>query len=214
MLQYSTFVMNPIQVNCYLLWDNDTRDGAVIDCGAWNQTEQTHLQNFIETEGIRLTQSLQTHMHFDHVMGAGFIHRQYGLQPTCHPAEQDIYAAAPDMLRRWFRIDVGDRMPECKPILSPSSVITLGNTDIQVIHTPGHTPGGVCFYIPSQRLLFSGDTLFRQGMGRTDLPGGSYAQIIDSIRTRLLTLPPDTKVLPGHGPETTIAAESSNFSTP
>ena len=210
MLQYKSFVMNPVQVNCYLLWDTGTHAGAVIDCGAWNQAEQARLQSYIETEGIRLTQALQTHMHFDHTMGAGFIYRQYGLLPTCHPAEQDIYAASPDMVRRWFRIDAGN-MPESQPTLSSSAVITLGDTDIQVIHTPGHTPGGVCFYIPAQRLLFSGDTLFRQGIGRTDLPGGSYAQIVDSIRTRLLTLPPDTTVLPGHGPATTIAAESANL---
>ena len=210
MLRYKTFVMNPVQVNCYVLWDTETHDGVIIDCGAWNETEQTRLQEFIEGERINLRHALQTHMHFDHTMGAEFINRQYGLPPTCHPAEQEVYASSAEMVMRWFHMDITNRMPQCQPTLSPSSVITLSSTKIQVIHTPGHTPGGVCFHLPAQRILFSGDTLFRQGIGRTDLPGGSYSQIVNSIRTQLFTLPADTLVLPGHGPETTIAAETGN----
>ena len=210
MLRYKTFVMNPVQVNCYVLWDTETHDGVIIDCGAWNETEQKRLQEFIEGERINLRHALQTHMHFDHTMGAEFINRQYGLPPTCHPAEQEVYAASAEKVMRWFHMDITKRMPQCQPTLSPSSVITLSSTKIQVIHTPGHTPGGVCFHLPAQRILFSGDTLFRQGIGRTDLPGGSYSQIVNSIRTQLFTLPADTLVLPGHGPETTIAAETGN----
>ncbi|MBR0181838.1 MAG: MBL fold metallo-hydrolase [Bacteroidaceae bacterium] len=210
MLRYKTFVMNPVQVNCYVLWDTETHDGVIIDCGAWNETEQKRLQEFIEGERINLRHALQTHMHFDHTMGAEFINRQYGLPPTCHPAEQEVYASSAEMVMRWFHMDITNRMPQCQPTLSPSSVITLSSTKIQVIHTPGHTPGGVCFHLPAQRILFSGDTLFRQGIGRTDLPGGSYSQIVNSIRTQLFTLPADTLVLPGHGPETTIAAETGN----
>ena len=210
MLRYKTFVMNPVQVNCYVLWDTETHDGVIIDCGAWNETEQKRLQEFIEGEKINLRHALQTHMHFDHTMGAEFINRQYGLPPTCHPAEQEVYASSAEMVMRWFHMDITNRMPQCQPTLSPSSVITLSSTKIQVIHTPGHTPGGVCFHLPAQRILFSGDTLFRQGIGRTDLPGGSYSQIVNSIRTQLFTLPADTLVLPGHGPETTIAAETGN----
>lgn len=210
MLRYKTFVMNPVQVNCFVLWDTETHDGVIIDCGAWNETEQKRLQEFIEGERINLRHALQTHMHFDHTMGAEFINRQYGLPPTCHPAEQEVYASSAEMVMRWFHMDITNRMPQCQPTLSPSSVITLSSTKIQVIHTPGHTPGGVCFHLPVQRILFSGDTLFRQGIGRTDLPGGSYSQIVNSIRTQLFTLPADTLVLPGHGPETTIAAETGN----
>lgn len=210
MLRYKTFVMNPVQVNCYVLWDTETHDGVIIDCGAWNETEQKRLQEFIEGERINLRHALQTHMHFDHTMGAEFINRQYGLPPTCHPAEQEVYASSAEMVMRWFHMDITNRMPQCQPTLSPSSVITLSSTKIQVIHTPGHTPGGVCFHLPAQRILFSGDTLFRQGIGRTDLPGGSYSQIVNSIRTQLFSLPADTLVLPGHGPETTIAAETGN----
>lgn len=210
MLRYKTFVMNPVQVNCYVLWDAETHDGLIIDCGAWNETEQKRLQDFVEGEGIKLRYLLQTHMHFDHTIGAGFINRQYGLQPLCHPADQVVYESSADMVKRWFHIDISNNMTPCQPTLSPSTVITLANTDIQVIHTPGHTPGGICFYIPSQRILFSGDTLFRCGIGRTDLPGGSYSQILNSIRTQLFILPADTLVLPGHGPETRISDEIGN----
>ena len=117
MLRYKTFVMNPVQVNCYVLWDTETHDGVIIDCGAWNETEQKRLQEFIEGERINLRHALQTHMHFDHTMGAEFINRQYGLPPTCHPAEQEVYASSAEMVMRWFHMDITNRMPQCQPTL-------------------------------------------------------------------------------------------------
>ena len=200
------FTVNPIQENCYVIWDETTHDGAIIDCGAWKDAERQDIAAYIDKEKINLRYALQTHCHFDHIWGTGFIHDKYGLKPKCHPLDVETYSLAPEMVQRWFRMPL-ENMPELDATLSESTTLPLAGTEIQVLHTPGHTPGGVCFYLPEARLVFSGDTLFRMGMGRTDLAGGSWQDEIKSITTKLLTLPPDTRVLPGHGPETTIGEE-------
>lgn len=207
MFHYKRFVLNPIEVNTYIIWDDITHEGAVIDCGAWNKHDYTKISSFIHEQGITLKYSLQTHMHFDHCLGLGFISETYGLMPLCHPSDLSVYEGAPDMVQKWFRIDISSSLPEVQPTLSESTVLQLGNVAIQVLHTPGHTPGGVCFYVPDGHVVFTGDTLFRMSIGRTDLPGGDYRQELDSILKKIFVLPADTKVLPGHGPESTIADE-------
>lgn len=209
MFHYKRFVFNPIEENTYIIWDDTTREGAVLDCGAWTKGEHTQLANFIREQGITLKYALQTHMHFDHCLGLGQIAGRYGLTPMCHPADIPVYEGAADMVQKWFRVDISDMLPGASPCINESCTLSLGDIGIQVLHTPGHTPGGVCYYIPQGRVLFTGDTLFRMGIGRTDLPGGDYRQELDSIENRIFTLPADTKVLPGHGPESTIGEEIS-----
>lgn len=207
MFHYKRFVLNPIEENCYIIWDDVSHEGAVVDCGAWTKSEHTLLSNFIREQGITLKYALQTHMHFDHCLGLGSISERYGLSPMCHPADMPVYEGAPDMVQKWFRIDISSVLPEADPCISVASVLHLGDIAIQVIHTPGHTPGGVCYYIPDGRIVLTGDTLFRMGIGRTDLPGGDYRQELESIKSKILTLPSDTKVLPGHGPESSVGTE-------
>lgn len=207
MFRYKRFVDNPIEVNCYILWDDISMEGAIVDSGAWTKGEQKAISDFIRNQGIRLIYALQTHMHFDHCLGLGYISSAYGLSPHCHMADISTYNGAADMVRQWFNVDISDMLPEAQPDIKESSVLKIGNTDIQVLHTPGHTPGGVSYYIPEARLVLTGDTLFRMSLGRTDLPGGDYRQELESISDKLLTLPPDTLVLPGHGPESTIGEE-------
>jgi glyoxylase-like metal-dependent hydrolase (beta-lactamase superfamily II) len=125
----------------------------------------------------------------------------------CHAADLPVYEAAPDMVQKWFRVDISDMLPEVDPCISESYIINLGEISIQVLHTPGHTPGGVCYYIPMGHIVITGDTLFRMGIGRTDLPGGDYHQELQSIENKILTLPSDTRILPGHGPESTVGEE-------
>lgn len=207
MFHYKKFVVNPIEENCYIIWDDSSHEGAIVDCGCWTRTEQNRISEFIRQEGITLKYCLQTHMHFDHCLGLGFISDKYGLTPLCHPADISVYQGAPEMVEKWFRIDISSTLPEASPEIAETSALQLGEVAIQVLHTPGHTPGGVCYYIPQGRTLLTGDTLFRSGIGRTDLPGGSYEQELQSIREKIFTLPQDTKVLPGHGPESTIGEE-------
>ena len=184
MFHYKRFVVNPIEENCYIIWDDASHEGAIIDCGTWSSNESRSISDFIHKEGIKLKYSLQTHMHFDHCLGLAFICSEYGLTPMCHPEDLPVYHGAPE-----------------------SSTLCLGDTNIQVLHTPGHTPGGVCYYIPNGRIVLTGDTLFRMGIGRTDLPGGNYEQELHSISSKIFILPADTKVLPGHGPESTVGEE-------
>lgn len=207
MFHYKKFVVNPIEENCYIIWDDMSHEGAIVDCGCWTRSEHNQIDTFLRKENIKLKYSLQTHMHFDHCLGLGFESQQYGLAPLCHPADIPIYEGAPAMVQQWFRIDISSTLPQAKPEISEATTLKLGETSIQVLHTPGHTPGGVSYYIPEGRIVLTGDTLFRMGIGRTDLPGGDYQQELDSISQKIFTLPADTKVLPGHGPESTVGEE-------
>ena len=207
MFHYKRFVVNPVEENCYIIWDDNSHEGAVIDCGAWTKDEHRQIASFIREQGITLKYALQTHMHFDHCLGLGQIASSYGLTPMCHPADLPVYEGAPDMVQKWFRVDISDMLPEVAPCIGESYTLNLGDNAIQVLHTPGHTPGGVCYYIPQARIVITGDTLFRMGIGRTDLPGGDYRQELESIENKIFTLPADTKVLPGHGPESTVGEE-------
>ena len=207
MFHYKRFVVNPIEENCYIIWDDITKEGAIVDCGAWTKGEHARIDDFLSENGIKLKYSLQTHMHFDHCIGLGTISEQYGLTPMCHPAESTVYQAAPEMVRKWFRIDISDSLPEVETSISEASVLQLGEVSIQVLHTPGHTPGGVCYYIPQGRIVLTGDTIFRMSVGRTDFPGGDYQQELESISRKIFSLPQDIVILPGHGPESTVGEE-------
>lgn len=208
-MKYQSFTFNPVQENTYLLWDEQTLEAAIVDTGAWDRQEEQSLAGSIEALGLKLKYALQTHAHFDHTFGLPFVHRTYGLKPVFHKDEVDIYRQMPSMAAR-FGLNMGGGMPPIGQLLSDGDELLLGITVIRLIHTPGHTPGSSAFYIPEAGLLFSGDTLFLQSIGRTDLPGGSYEDELDSIKNKLFCLPDDTKVLPGHGPSTTIGWEKQN----
>lgn len=210
MLKYKRFIVKPIEENCYVLWDDATHEGAIVDSGAWSDMDRKRICDFILAENIVPKYLMQTHMHFDHCLGLGFMAEKYGLMPLCHAMDLPVYKTVPMMVKRWLRQDITGTLPEVDASLTESSRMNLGEADIQVLHTPGHTPGGISYYIPAARIVLTGDTLFRMGLGRTDLPGGDMDQELDSIRRKLLTLPPDTAVLPGHGPESTIDEERTH----
>lgn len=208
-MKYQSFTFNPVQENTYLLWDEQTLEAAIVDTGAWDRQEEQSLAGSIEAIGLKLKYVLQTHAHFDHTFGLPFVHRTYGLKPIFHKDEADVYRQMPSMAAR-FGLNMGGGMPAIGQLLSDGDELLLGTTAIRLIHTPGHTPGSSVFYIPDAGLLFSGDTLFRESIGRTDLPGGSYEDEMDSIKNKLFCLPDDTEVLTGHGPSTTIGWEKQN----
>lgn len=208
-MKYQSFTFNPVQENTYLLWDEQTLEAAIVDTGAWDRQEEQSLAGSIEALGLKLKYVLQTHAHFDHTFGLPFVHRAYGLKPIFHKDEADVYRQMPSMAAR-FGLNMGGGMPAIGQLLSDGDELLLGTTAVRLIHTPGHTPGSSVFYIPDAGLLFSGDTLFRESIGRTDLPGGSYEDELDSIKNKLFCLPDDTVVLTGHGPSTTIGWEKQN----
>lgn len=205
------FVFNLIEENTYIIWDEATRKAAIIDCGAWNEAETLELKDFIEDNDLRPVFSLLTHAHFDHIFGLQFLYDTYGLQPRMYPAEHANYNMASRQTEIFLHKSISLATPPAGPDLAEGEKIQLGGITLEVIPTPGHTAGGVCFYLaaedPAQGLLFSGDTLFRRSIGRTDLPGGSAYDLTQSIVTRLFPLPAPTRVLPGHGEATTIGEE-------
>lgn len=200
------FIFNPVGENTYLIWDEETKEAAIIDAGMSNNREYAEVSDFITKESLQLKYALQTHMHFDHVWGLSYIKETYGLRPLCHAADETIYSQAPEMTSM-FRLSMNWNLPDIERYIGEGETIQLGKTDIKVLHTPGHTPGGLSFYIESARTVFTGDTLFQGSIGRTDLPGGNLEDEINSIKNKILTLPADTIIFSGHGPQSSVEYE-------
>ena len=207
-MKYQSFTFNPIQENTYLLWDEERLEAAIIDTGTWNRQEEQMLEGSIKALGLKMKYALQTHAHFDHTFGLPFIYRTYGLKPIFHVDDAETYRDMPKLGVR-FGLTISG-MPPIGQLLNDGAELILGTTVIRLIHTPGHTPGSAAFYVPADGLVFSGDTLFQQSIGRTDLPGGNYETELNSIHDKLFALPDDTVVLSGHGPATTIGWEKKH----
>lgn len=196
---------NPVQENTYVVWD-ETREGVIIDAGNCNDKENTILDNFIDDHDIRPVMVLNTHGHFDHTLGAVHLTTRYGIPFAMSGKDRFLLdnAATSGSI---FGVKVGP-MPAIDIDLDTRSEITFGHTTLRILPTPGHTPGHVAIHEPKEGILFTGDTLFRESIGRTDLPGGDYSWIMRSILERIIPLGDRTKVYPGHGPATDLGHES------
>lgn len=208
MLKIKTFIVNPIEVNCYVVSD-ETCEAVIIDPGFFADSEWEKVKKYIAKEGLKLQHCLLTHAHFDHIMGCHLVERDTQLQPTCHTEDAELYNG----LDRQVSFFLGPyldtpKQPNIGKCVNDGSTINFGNHALNVIHTPGHSKGCVCYYCKEEDILFSGDTLFCGGMGRTDLEGGSYQTLIKSLGI-LASLPDRTHVYTGHGQETTIGNEKS-----
>ncbi|MFM2145626.1 MAG: hypothetical protein RL732_462 [Bacteroidota bacterium] len=206
MLTVKHFQFNPLEENTYLLF-NDTRDCAIIDPGCYFPEEQQALVEFIDRHQLRPRLLLNTHCHLDHVFGNEFVRQRYQLTLYRHPLEQPLLEFAPQMGRQWgmpvepFRGEVAD--------LQEGVALQLGAEQIEVLFTPGHSPGSCSFLARQEGWVISGDVLFQESIGRTDLPGGNLQTLLGSIRSQLFPLPDETVVYSGHGPSTTIGHERS-----
>ena len=207
MLTIKKFVFNMVQENTYVVHD-ETGEGVLIDCGALFEEEQRELEQYVEANNIRLRHLIDTHGHFDHVFGNGFVRDKWGLLPMMHPDDKSVYENSKRTAGLLMRINVNIEITPISRELNEGDVVEFGNHKFSVIHTPGHSPGGVCLYCPEESTLFSGDSLFMHEIGRTDLEGGDYEALINGLKEKILPLPGHTKVYPGHGPSTTIADEA------
>lgn len=194
-----TFVLGPMDSNAYILADENSRRAAVIDPGMGSE----HLLEVLEEDRLRLEYVLNTHGHFDHVYCDGYFTSKTGARLLIHEADMPLLQRMPEYARH-YGFSVADP-PQPDGFLHDGDIIPIGDLSVLVYHIPGHSPGGVCFHVGG--VVFSGDSLLAGSIGRTDIPGGSSAELIASIRTKLLALPDATVVYTGHGPQTTIADE-------
>lgn len=207
MLNVKVFTFSPVQENTYLLY-NSQRQCAIIDPGCYYDTEREELAAFIEDNRLQPVLLLNTHCHLDHIFGNKFIHEAYDLELHFHQKEQPVFEYGPTAGLMWnlpFDNYVG-------PIsyISEGDTLRIGDDALEVFFTPGHSPGSVSFYCREQGFIISGDVLFNLSVGRTDLPGGDFEILSNSIRTQLYTLPDETVVYSGHGPKTSIGFEKKN----
>lgn len=207
-LEVHSFSFNFVQVNTYLLVDTATREAAIIDCGCMSPAEEKLLSSKVEELNATPTLLIATHLHFDHVWGVPFAAQKWRLTPRAHRVEIELMPPFDEQMRMFGMPPSPERHDLPYQPLETGERLKLGETLLEVLFVPGHTPGHVAFYEPRQHLLFAGDVLFAGGdIGRTDLPGGSYTTLINSIKTQLMPLPDDTIVYSGHGPQSSIGFE-------
>ena len=205
-MKIARLIFNPIQENTYIIWD-DKLEAAVIDAGNMNERENEVLAKFIADNGLKPKYALNTHGHFDHLLGVDFLREKYGAQLAMSSKDEFLLKGA-SVSAELFGVKA-DALPEAIDVdLEGKESIKFGNTELKIIPTPGHTPGHVAFYEPESKVLFTGDTLFRESIGRTDLPGGDYSWIMRSIIENILPLGDDVKIYPGHGETSDIGHES------
>lgn len=203
MIRILKFEFNPIEVNTYVVFD-ETLQCVIIDAGCSNGYENEILQNAIAEHNLVPQKLICTHGHFDHIMGNDFVCKTYNINTFMHENDLENVINATSY-SAYFSVDIVQPPVPCD-FLSDGDEIRFGNSALKVIFTAGHTRGGICLYSETEKILFSGDTLFKGSIGRTDLPGGDYDVLVESLQ-KLMRLPDDTKVYCGHGEETTIGYE-------
>ncbi len=205
MLTIEPFIVNPLQENCYIVYD-DTNEAVIIDPGAYTVDERTAIVDFITDHQLVLKHCLLTHAHTDHLIGCDTIANTFHVLPEVHVDDQPLIAAQDEMCEYIFGHPLPTDFPSIGLYLTEHDTITFGTHQFTIMHTPGHSPGSVVFISADERVVFTGDTLFQGSIGRTDFNGGSMFSIINSLR-RLCQLDDDYIVLPGHGRRTTIGLE-------
>lgn len=201
-MKITKYVLGPVQTNCYLIEDEKTGEAVLIDPG----DRSSKIKEYISEKKLMLKYIINTHGHFDHTGGNAFF--------SGEGTEIAASSRAADLMREgggssFFGISI-EHSPEPSVILDDGDIISFGSVTLQVLSTPGHTPGCISLYAEKPEVLFCGDALFYRSIGRTDFPGGNHKQLLESIKTKLYTLPDNTKVYTGHGPETVIADEKLN----
>ena len=200
------FEVNPLQENCYVVSD-DSRECVIIDCGAYYDEESIAIDNYLRKQQLKPVHLLATHGHLDHNFGNAHLFRQYGLKVEICAGDQQMVEHLPQQAASLFGMEISDNQPPVGTLLSDGDIISFGQHQLLVLLTPGHSHGSCLFYCKEEGVVFSGDTLFRMSIGRTDFPEGSWQAMEQSLAKIAATLPKETVVYPGHGPQTTIIDE-------
>lgn len=190
------------------MWDDETKESAVVDPGMYSKEEEKVFDDFVVQNNLKLKYLINTHCHIDHILGCRYIVSKYGV--NYYAPEKDLILLKNSSTQaEMFGLNMEDP-PLPDKLISEESELTLGDTKLKFLFTPGHTPGEFCIYIKDEKICITGDVLFKEGIGRTDLWGGDYNTLINSIETKLFSLPDDVKIYPGHGESSTIGHEKQN----
>lgn len=206
-MDIAIFTFNDFSENSYILFD-ETKECVIFDPGCNNDEERKTLVDVIESKGLKPVKLINTHCHIDHVLGNKFVSEKYNLPLISHEGEKIVLEMQPQ-ISGMYGIAY-DPSPEITEFLEEGDEVKFGNTTLKVLFTPGHSPASISFYCAEAGVVIAGDVLFKDSIGRTDLPGGDFDTLANSIREKLYTLPDDTVVFCGHGPSTTIGDEKQN----
>ena len=209
MITIKQFTFNFFGENTYLLYD-ETKEAIIIDCGCITPEEENALSNFINKNNLTLKRLLSTHYHFDHVIGNIYIFHEYGIRPELHKGEKN--GTTPTLNMQAAKFGIPMKFEEIEPLrnIEDNEDIHFGHSVLKAILVPGHSPASLAFYSVADNFVIAGDVIFQDSIGRTDLWGGDFGTLISSITNRLLILPDNTIIYPGHGPSTTIGSEKAN----
>lgn len=205
-MEIKRFEFNFFGENTYVIWDATSHEAAIVDPGMVSPEETNLIEDFIATHRLSVIYILLTHAHVDHTFGIDILKEKYHAPVLAHKADLPL-GQMRGQQAEMFHLPMKLGPVEIDRFISASTTLNLGNERIEVIETPGHSPGGVCYYVPESSFILTGDTLFQGSIGRTDLPGGNHNTLLRSISTGLFNLPDNTVVYPGHGPATTIGKE-------
>lgn len=204
-MEIKIFVNNPWEENTIVLYDA-TGEAAIVDCGCFLEEERKAMSVFLQEKKLRPVVLLNTHLHPDHIFGNNFMKKSYGLSAQAGEEDNFLIEHAVEYAAM-LGITGISQPPQAGKFLKDGDRVKFGNSELEVIAVPGHSPGGLCFYSRADKLLVAGDVLFAGSVGRSDLPGGDGRKLLEAIRTKLFVLEDDVRVIPGHGPETTIGHE-------
>lgn len=203
------FTVNPFGENTYILRSDTSSKAIIVDPGMMTASEREAVAGYIVQNALEPQCILVTHMHVDHVASAAWLAGKYGIKIKASKADAALAASLPAQAAR-FGLKIEVNAIETYDAIGDGDSLSLDGETINVLASPGHSPGGLAFYLPQSSAVLVGDSLFLGSIGRTDLPGGSHEQLVESIKAKILTLPGGTTVLPGHGPQTSVAGEMSH----
>ncbi len=198
-MKIQAFVLGELQTNVFLVSNPENSEAIIIDPA----DEANYISEQILKENLNLKAIIATHGHFDHILAAWELTLAFNLPLCLHPKDKPIAAYMQKSAKYWLKREIVEKPPQNRKEITPQDKITFGKCKLEIIHTPGHSPGSICLYSPKEKVLFTGDTLFAQGIGRTDFPYGSSKDLSSSLK-KLNKLPADTKIYPGHGPSSLL----------
>tara|TARA_B110000196_G_scaffold102639_1_gene89205 strand:- start:139 stop:774 length:636 start_codon:yes stop_codon:yes gene_type:complete len=204
-MEINQITFNPFQENTFILWD-ETKECIIIDPGCYEKNEKEYLSNFIESNNLKPVKLINTHCHIDHILGNKFVSEKWKIDLYMNKKDLPLLEGAGD-IAKMYGFENYKGSPHPKHFLEEGDVLEFGNSKLGILFTPGHAPGHICLLNKEENFIVSGDVLFNGGIGRTDLPGGDYDTLIESIKTKLMTLQDETIVYCGHGPSTSIGRE-------